>query len=45
VIAVRAAAHANPYEWRHPNLTVLHGKVLSPEEDWSATRWLDSRHT
>jgi UDP-glucose 4-epimerase len=32
---VRAATHAAPYEWHHPNLTAFHGKLLSPEEDWS----------
>jgi UDP-glucose 4-epimerase len=34
-VCVRAATHTAPYEWRHPNLTVFHGKALSPEEDWS----------
>jgi UDP-glucose 4-epimerase len=33
---VRAVTHAVPHEWLHPNLTVIHGKALSPEEDWSA---------
>jgi UDP-glucose 4-epimerase len=33
---VRAATHTAPYEWSHPNLTVIHGKTLSLAEDWSA---------
>jgi UDP-glucose 4-epimerase len=33
---VRAATHAALYERPHPNLVVVHGKTLAPEEDWSA---------
>jgi UDP-glucose 4-epimerase len=33
---VRAAMHTTPHEWPHSNLTVVHGKTLSSEEDWSA---------
>ncbi|MDR0441558.1 MAG: SDR family oxidoreductase [Candidatus Accumulibacter sp.] len=35
-VRVRAATHTAPCECSHSNLTVVHGKALSPEEDWSA---------
>jgi nucleoside-diphosphate-sugar epimerase len=35
-VRVRAATHAALHEGSHPNLAAIHGKALSPEEDWSA---------
>jgi UDP-glucose 4-epimerase len=32
---VRAATHAAALPWAHPRLSVMHGKTLSPAEDWS----------
>ncbi|MDR2789042.1 MAG: SDR family oxidoreductase [Candidatus Accumulibacter sp.] len=32
---VRAATHSVSRAWTHPNVTVIHGRTLSPEEDWS----------
>jgi UDP-glucose 4-epimerase len=32
---VRAATHAAVLPWSHANLSVVHGKSLSPSEDWS----------
>jgi UDP-glucose 4-epimerase len=32
---IRAATHDVALPWSHPNLSVAHGKNLSPAEDWS----------